>query len=198
MQIRKKFSFQGQHIVRNCSSVRCKQSIHSHTYQVEVFFTSKGLDNGQMVMDFGLMKGNIKDVISAFNNTYSMWKKEKPEFQKVIKENYNRYIEMPVSPSAEAYSLMFLYIIDKVIKATEFNNAEKDVSVSSVRVHETTTGYAESFIEDLDYWDFGLEDIKFSKGVTDGFKDPEMYNKLIQADKLGEKIFINEVVEQQV
>lgn len=207
MKIRKLFKFEGAHIVRNCSSVRCKKSIHGHSYVVEVFFTSKGLDNGQMVMDFGLMKGNIKDFIDGFDHAYSMWKKESDEFTSFMKDNSDRWIQMPVSPSAEAYSLMFLYVIDKMVKATEFNNGEKEVEVSSVRVHETTTGYAESYREDLDWFEFGLEDIVLSQGVKDEFKDPEMYDKLIEftksaedkdCDRIVKKPFVNDVVEQQV
>lgn len=47
MLIRKKYTFEGAHIVRNCSSDRCKKSIHGHSYIVEVLFTSDKLDNGQ-------------------------------------------------------------------------------------------------------------------------------------------------------
>jgi 6-pyruvoyltetrahydropterin/6-carboxytetrahydropterin synthase len=197
--IRKKFSFNGSHVVRNCSSERCKKSIHSHTYIVELFFTSNGLDNGMMVMDFGLMKGTIKDFVSAFNDTYSIWNKEDEEFKKFIKENYDRWIEMPVSPSAEAYSLMFFKVIDKILKATEFNNGEQEVHLHSVRVHETATGYAEAFKEDMDWVDFDVKDIVLSENVTNKFNDPKMFEKLIEfVENKSEKIFINEAVEQQV
>lgn len=204
MVIRKLFKFEGAHIVRNCSSVRCKKSIHGHSYVVEVFFTSKGLDNGQMILDFGLMKGTIKDIVDSFDHAYSMWDKESDEFQKFMTENSDRYITMPVSPSAEAYSLMLLYIIDKIVRATEFNNGEKDVQVSSVRVAETVTGWAESFREDLDWYDYKLEDTVFSDGVKAEWNDPDMYDKLTEWWKLGpegtlkDKLFINSPVEQQV
>ena len=199
MIIRKLFKFEGAHIVRNCSSERCKKSIHGHSYVVEVFFTGKGLDNGQMIMDFGLMKGTIKDFIDGFDHAYSMWNKESDEFQSFMTNHSNRWIKMPVSPSAEAYSLMFLYVIDKIVKATEFNNGEIDVEVSSVRVHETATGYAESFRDDLDWFQYDLDDIKLSEGITSEFKDPEMFNKLINYTKNGDKKpFINNIVEQQV
>lgn len=200
MLIRKLFKFEGAHIVRNCSSLRCKKSIHGHSYVVEVFFTSKGLDNGQMILDFGLMKGTIKDLVDSFDHAYSMWNKESEEFQEFMKKSSDRYIIMPVSPSAEAYSLMLLYIIDKIISATEFNNGEKDVQVSSVRVAETVTGYAESFREDLDWYNYKLEDVVFSQGIKNEWTDSEMYTRLIDFHSGKNKIkpFINSVVEQQV
>jgi 6-pyruvoyltetrahydropterin/6-carboxytetrahydropterin synthase len=127
-----------------------------------------------------------------------MWTKESNEFKDFIIKNSERYIEMPVSPSAEAYSLMFLYVIDKIVQATEFNNGEKEVEVHSVRVHETTTGYAESFRDDLEWWDFNLEDVIFSDGIKSEWKDPQMYDKLIEATNNGTKYFINDKVVQQV
>ena len=198
MIIRKLFKFEGAHIVRNCSSVRCKKSIHGHSYVVEVFFKSDGFDHGMMVMDFGLMKGTIKDFIDGFDHAYSLWSKESEDFKNFMITNSDRWIEMPVSPSAEAYSLMFFKVIDAIVKATEFNNGEKNVQLYSVRVHETTTGYAESFREDLEWCDFELEDIKISDGIKSEFKDEKMFEKLIKAGKTKSKCFKNDIVEQQV
>lgn len=198
MIIRKLFKFEGAHIVRNCSSVRCKKSIHGHSYVVEVFFKSDGFDNGMMVMDFGLMKGTIKDFIDGFDHAYSLWSKESEDFKNFMITNSDRWIEMPVSPSAEAYSLMFFKVIDAIVNATEFNNGEKNVQLYSVRVHETTTGYAESFREDLEWCDFELEDIKISDGIKSEFKDEKMFEKLIKAEKTKSKCFKNDIVEQQV
>lgn len=179
MIIRKQFSFEGAHKVLNCSSDRCKFSLHGHSYIVEVFFTADHVDNGQMVYDFGLTKGTIKDIIDSFDHAYSMWDKEKTDFKKFIKKESARWIEMPVSPSAEMYSLMFFFIIDKILQNTQFNNGEGNVQLSSVRVHETATGYAESFREDLKMWDYQLEDIIFSNQIKEEWKDPKMYDKLI-------------------
>jgi 6-pyruvoyltetrahydropterin/6-carboxytetrahydropterin synthase len=192
MIIRKLFKFEGAHIVRDCSSNRCKKSLHGHSYIVEVFITSRGIDNGGMVMDFGLMKGTIGDLIDSFDHCYSMWSKEKPEFKEFIKAQSERWVEMPVSPSAEMYSLMLFYIISRIIFSTTFNNGENRVSVHSVRVHETATGYAESFVEDMQYWEWGLESIIFSEGVTSEWKDPLMYEKLKENKR---NIFINPTIE---
>lgn len=193
MIIRKQFKFEGAHIVRNCSSDRCKFSIHGHSYVVEVFFTANGLDNGQMIMDFGLMKNTIGQFIDSFDHAYTAWNKEPLEFKKFMTENSARYIEMPVSPSAEALSLMFLFVLDKIVKNTEFNNGEVGAAISSVRVHETTTGYAESFIDDLHMFPYQLSDIHISDDIKREWKDPEMWDKLISGIK-----FLNPVVVQQV
>lgn len=207
MLIRKLFKFEGAHIVRNCSSIRCKSSIHGHSYKVEVFFTSKGLDNGAMVLDFGLMKGTIKDLIDSFDHAYSMWNKESQDFKDFVYLNSERWVSMPVSPSAESYSLMLFYIIDKMVQATEFNNGEDGVELYSVRVHETDTGYAESFRDDLKYFKFGLKDIEFSTAITKEWTDPYMYDRLYDYHHYNDnfkcsddlrKPFINPSVKQQI
>ena len=129
MVIRKKFKFNGLHIVRNCSSERCKKSIHGHTYTVELFFSAKSLDNGQMIMDFGLMKNTIKEFVMSFNNSYSMWDKEDEGFKLFIERNTDRIIYMPMSPSAESYSLLFLKLLSEVMNLTVFNNGEHNPKV---------------------------------------------------------------------
>lgn len=198
MIIRKEFKFEGAHIVRNCSSNRCKFSIHGHSYVVEVFITSNKFDNGMMVMDFGLMKSNIKDFIDGFDHAYSMWDKESKDFREFIYNNSERVIEMPVSPSAEAYSLMFFKVIDAIIEATSFANGEGNIKLYSVRVHETVTGYAESFREDLKMFDFDLKDIKISDAIKSEWINPLMFSELIVASENGTQCFYNNKVEQQI
>jgi 6-pyruvoyltetrahydropterin/6-carboxytetrahydropterin synthase len=179
MIIRKKFKFEGAHIVRNCSTDRCKKSIHGHSYIVEVFFTSNKLDNGYMILDFGLTKKHIKDIIDSFDHAYSIWCGESDEFKDFFKTNSERWIEMPVSPSAESYSLMFLKLIDHILKNTTFHNGEGDVEVSSVRVHETETGYAESFRSDMDMIELDIKQITFSDGVINEWQDSEDLKKIL-------------------
>ncbi len=108
MIIRKKFKFEGAHIVRNCSTDRCKKSIHGH---------------------------------------------------------------LPISPSAESYSLMFLKFVDLILKNTTFTNGEGNVKVSSVRVHETQTGYAEAFREDMKLIEFDIQKVIFSDQVINEWED---------------------------
>ena len=90
MIIRKLFKFENAHIVRNCMSDRCKYSIHGHSYKVEVIIESNFLDNGHMVMDFGLLKGDIKRIIDNFDHAVLVNKKDD---RKEIIETYNeRYV----------------------------------------------------------------------------------------------------------
>jgi 6-pyruvoyltetrahydropterin/6-carboxytetrahydropterin synthase len=181
--IRKKFKFEGAHIVRNCSTKRCKTSIHGHSYEVEVFFTSNKLDNGYMILDFGLTKKHIKNIIDSFDHAYSLWSQETDEFKNFFKTNSQRWIEMPVSPSAESYSLMFLKFIDHILKNTRFSNGEGDVQVSSVRVHETETGYAEAFVSDMDLIELDIKKVVFSDEIVNEWKNKNELLKILAIQK---------------
>lgn len=198
MIIRKLFKFEGAHIVRNCSSVRCKKSLHGHSYIVEVFLTADKFDNGYMILDFGLLKGPIKDFLDSFDHAYSLWCRESEEFKKCIFDNSSRWVMLPLSPSAESYALMFFFVITKILQVTKFSNGEGNIKVSSVRVHETATGYAEAFEEDLNLCSFNLEDIVFSDDIKGEWSDRDMYTKLIQATESNSFAFYNPVVDQQV
>lgn len=192
MLITKKFVFEGAHIVRNCSSERCKKSIHGHSYTVEVSLSAAAFDNGGMVYDFGLLKGTIKDLIDSFDHAYSMWSKESEEFKDFIKSNSARWIEMPVTPSAECYAVMFLFVIDRILENTNMKNGEHFVRIENVIVHETATGKAMAFREDVTHlWKWSLYDIKFSEAIKQEWQNPEMWDQLINRKK-----FINPTIQK--
>lgn len=161
MIIRKLFKFEGAHIVRNCSSEKCRENIHGHSYIVEVFITSDKLDDGYMIMDFCRLK-KVKDFIESFDHTYSLWHKEDEDFKAFIYKYNKRVAEIPVSPSAEGFALLFFYVIDRILNEMPSVNGEGNVQLHSVRVHETATGYAEAFREDLALVHFTMDDFHFS------------------------------------
>ena len=67
-----------------------------------------------------------------------------------------RWISLPVSPSAEQFSRIFFYLAQQVFTINSHSKREGDVEVYSVIVHETDTGYAQSFIEDIQNEQMGI------------------------------------------
>ncbi|NNH00324.1 6-carboxytetrahydropterin synthase [Acinetobacter sp. ANC 5414] len=196
MLIRKLFKFENAHIVRNCTSDRCKRSIHGHSYKVELLLKASKLDHGQMVYDFGLLKGVIKDIFDSFDHAICFWQHDDAEYIEACKKFSARWVSLPVSPSAEQFSRIFFYLAKQVLASTETQNGEGDVEVYSVIVHETDTGYAQSFIEDIENEQMGvlsLEQIVFSEQVQAEWTDPAIYEKLQQGIK-----FQNPSVDLQV
>lgn len=196
MLIRKLFRFENAHIVRNCSSDRCSRSLHGHSYVVEFLLEAHALDNGQMVYDFGLMKGPVRTLTDSFDHAVAFWDKDSADYIAACRTFSARWISLPVSPSAEQFSRVMFVLADAVLKQTVMQNGEGDVRLQSVIVHETQTGYAQCFREDVENPRMGLirlEDIVFSDQVRAEWADPEMFEKLKRGDS-----FINPVVTPQV
>jgi len=183
MIIRKLFKFENAHIVRGCSTRRCSENVHGHSYKVEVLLESNYLDHGQMVYDFGLMKLYIKALIDAFDHGITLWKGDDPAYIEAMKRYSKRWIELPVSPSAEQFSRVIYLMVERVLALTHMQNGERDVSVQSVIVHETDTGYAQAFKEDAHSHNMGeikLEEIVFSDQVMAEFPVADLWEKILQ------------------
>ena len=182
MIIRKLFKFENAHIVRNCSTVRCSENIHGHSYRVEILLESNYLDNGHMVYDFGLTKVYIKELIDSFDHAITLWSGDSKEYIKDMKKHSNRWIELPVSPSAEQFSRVFFLIVERVLKLTKMQNREKNVKLNSIIVHETDTGYAQCFADDAHSGNMGiinLEDIIFSKKIQKEWTHSNIWHYII-------------------
>lgn len=186
MLIRKLFRFENAHIVRNCSSDRCKRSLHGHSYQVEVLLEAHALDNGQMVYDFGLMKGDIRSLIDSFDHAVTYWSADDPDYITACQQFSARWVALPVSPSAEQFSRVFFCLIDRVLSLTNMRNGEQEVNLHSVIVHETATGYAQCFRADIDNPRIGPVDltaIAFSAQVQAEWPDPQMWQRLLRGER---------------
>ncbi len=180
MIIRKLFKFEGAHIVRNCYSGRCKYSIHGHSYIVEIFIKSRVLDRGGMVVDFGLLKNEVKDFIDSFDHAIALWNKDDPTYIEDMKKHSDRWIVMPVTPSAECFALLFFAWIGGIMGHYNYRNEEDvDMVLSSVRVHETATGWAEATADDV-FQMYGqkvdLEKIDFSEAIIKDWKGKHLLN----------------------
>jgi len=182
MLIRKLFKFENAHIVRDCSTQRCSENIHGHSYKIEVLLESNYLDDGQMVYDFGLTKLYIKELIDSFDHAITLWSKDDDVYIAAMKKHSNRWIELPVSPSAEQFSRVIYLMVERVLACTDMQNGEREVKLHSIIVHETDTGYAQGFKEDAHSELMGkiaLEDILFSEQVQSEWSDNKLWDKLL-------------------
>ncbi len=195
MQIRKEFRVESAHIVRNCTSERCSHSIHGHSAVIEVIFEGRQLDNAQMLVDFGLMKGSIKQFIDSMDHCYLLCSHDEPKFREFIKQSCDRYIELPFNPSAEMLSMFIMIGVQRILDMTEFNNGEEvPVQVTGVRYHETTTGYAQCDLTDCANYEnvINFDLVEFSDGVKKDWS-----RELREALELGHPI-VNPIVERQI
>jgi len=187
MLIRKLFKFENAHIVRNCSTQRCSENIHGHSYKVEILLESNYLDSGQMVYDFGLTKLYIKELIDSFDHGITLCHEDDTMYLEAMKQYSSRWVELPVSPSAEQFSRVIFLMVERVLACTKMQNGEKEVKLHSVIVHETDTGYAQGFKEDAHSQLMGkirLEDIIFSEQVKSEWSNPMLWEKLLKYEPL--------------
>jgi len=183
MLIRKLFKFENAHIVRDCTTQRCSENIHGHSYKIEILLESNYLDDGQMVYDFGLTKRYIKELIDSFDHAITLWSKDDENYLLAMKKYSNRWVELPVSPSAEQFSRVIYLMVERVLACTDMQNGEREVKLHSIIVHETETGYAQGFKEDAHSKLMGeivLEDIIFSQQVQSEWSDEKLWEKLLQ------------------
>ncbi|HIP27682.1 MAG TPA: 6-carboxytetrahydropterin synthase [Sulfurovum sp.] len=187
MLIRKLFKFENAHIVRDCTTQRCSENIHGHSYKIEVLLESNYLDNGQMVYDFGLTKRYIKELIDSFDHGITLWNKDDTAYIEAMKKHSNRWVELPVSPSAEQFSRVIYLLVERVLACTDMSNGEREVKLHSIIVHETETGYAQGFKEDAHSELMGkiaLEDIIFSSQVQSEWSDTGLWDKLLKQEMI--------------
>ncbi len=186
MIIRKLYKFEASHIVRNCSSDRCKYSIHGHSFRCELLLTADRLDRGQMVYDFGLLKGDVKDFLDGFDHAALFWDKEAPAYVKAMKDHSKRWVSLPVSPTAEQLTRVIFVAAQAMLDNTVKTNGDDTARMHSVILHETETGYAQCFRQDAYDAGMGAIDLKtivFSPQVKAEWKDAKMWDKLIKGIK---------------
>jgi 6-pyruvoyltetrahydropterin/6-carboxytetrahydropterin synthase len=153
---------------------------------VEILFESDFLDHGQMVYDFGLMKQNMKDLIESFDHAIALWSGDDADFLQDMKKHSERWVELPISPSAEQFSRVIFLMVERLLSLTTTRNGEKEVYLHSVIVHETQTGYAQCFAKDAHsklMGEIDLHKVFFSEAIKEDFYDPLLYEKLLQGEK---------------
>ena len=186
MIIRKLYKFEASHIVRNCSSDRCKYSVHGHSFRVELLLTSDKLDDGQMVYDFGLLKGTVKDFLDGFDHASLFWDKESTTYAKAVKDNSKRWVQLPISPTAEQLTRVIFVAVQALLDQTDKVNGDESARVHSVILHETETGYAQCFRQDAYDAGMGEIDLKrivWSQAVKDEWREPKMWDKLVSGGR---------------
>ena len=192
MLITKIFNVESSHRVINCSSERCKYSLHGHSAKIELTLSAPKPDNGGMVYDFGLMKGTIKEFIDSMDHCNLFYSLDDRNYTEFIKRFNDRWIELPVSPSAEFLAAFIFKSVQFILDHTITNNGESKIKVYSVKYHETASGSATCFEEDVDEWaKYDLDDVVVSPGVQNDWSEG------LKSIMFRDGMFANPVVEQQ-
>lgn len=120
--------------------------------------------------------------IDAFDHAAAIWSGDDPDYIAACQRFSERWIRIPVSPSAEQFSRLFFVLIDRLLQNTEMRNGEVDVRLHSIIVHETETGYAQCFREDAYNPRMGLialDEIEFSEAIQADWQELQLAELII-------------------
>jgi len=134
-RIRKQFKFECAHRLAEAYSKCCTDSIHGHSYIVEIFVISEILDPTNMVVDFGELKDIIGPQIDAWDHAVIM-PANYIEGSKDLALLGNSVVVVEENPTAE-------WMAKKIFDVVKQGLEGKNVRVEKARVHETVTGWAE-------------------------------------------------------
>ena len=108
-------------------------------------------DRLNLLHNQGFVKKYFHPFVDSFDHTHFLWENEKYEkVNSFIKEHNERWITLPFNSSAEMQAKMFfIFGWNCLLYLKQHKLISEDVIMSSVKVHETTTGYAEYRTQDV-------------------------------------------------
>ncbi|MDR2153226.1 MAG: 6-carboxytetrahydropterin synthase [Helicobacteraceae bacterium] len=175
MIIRKLFRFENAHIVRGALSKKCAFSLHGHSYKAEILLKADRFKEGDIVIDFTQVKELLSWFIDSFDHSVAIWSEDKSAYIEAMKTHSDRWVVMPVNPSAEQFARVIFWFAARALKD------EKDINVDSVIVHETESAYAQAFLGDAQNVEMGVlkpKAFSFSDEIRKNWGDRERFEKL--------------------
>lgn len=133
----KTFRFEAAHQLDQAFSKACTDTVHGHSYKVEVVVEANCLDGNLMVVDFGVISAMLKDTIAEWDHALILSGTLAREYAGTPNK---KIITFPVSPTAEIMADLLYKAVDA--RLTDLN-APNGLRVHSVRVHETEGNWAE-------------------------------------------------------
>ena len=131
------------HIVREASTIRCKNSIHGHSYKWIVTIEGTIHKNG-MIIDFKDLEP-IKKLIDLFDHAAVLWEQEQPDIIEFFKKNFARVIIMNKNCTAENMARAIFKISSEWL-----SSYYSDCSIVQVDVWETKSGCSVATESSLD------------------------------------------------
>lgn len=145
IRVTKEFDFEMGHVLHGYDGL-CKH-IHGHTYRLFVTVIGEPIEDKNntkqgMVIDFGDLKSIVREeIVLQFDHSLVVNETQKDEF--IAKEGsplYDRFHIMPYQPTCENLIGDFAERIRKRLP--------EGIYLFSLRLHETTTSYAEWYASD--------------------------------------------------
>ena len=142
--IRKQFKFEMAHQLFTSYSAACHENLHGHSYILELYFTSDTVDENGMVIDFGEVKYAIGYYVNEWDHSLTMPIMFDKEYLDMLEKHTKKFRIMTENPTAENMAKNMYQNINIILNEySAKNNRPLTFKLSKVRLHETTTGWAE-------------------------------------------------------
>lgn len=141
--IRKSFTFEAAHQLETAFTKACFECIHGHSYTVELFLRWMGpprLDADDMVLDFSRLAPFKAKVMEAWDHGLILHESKAPHYEPLIAAGLLKREKVSFltrNPTAETMAQILYGQLQDFLRGVE------NVDVAAVRVHETSTGYAQ-------------------------------------------------------
>lgn len=142
-RIRKRFSFEGAHQLAPgmCETQACSDTIHGHSYKVDVFLTSPRLNVAGMVLDFSCLSF-IKDIVEEWDHALILSPYVNEPYLGALMEWNLKLKVMDFNPTAENIAMELFDRIKRRLQE-DFPANAGSVVLEKVRVWETEKAWAE-------------------------------------------------------
>jgi 6-pyruvoyltetrahydropterin/6-carboxytetrahydropterin synthase len=142
--IRKQFKFEMAHQLKDSYSAACHENLHGHSYVLELFFTTDDLNGDGMVVDFGEVKDVIGKYVDDWDHSLTMPIYFDEDYLDMLKAHTKKFRIMLCNPTAENMAKNMYQNINILLREYQTKKyGEVKWLCSKVRLHETTTGWAE-------------------------------------------------------
>lgn len=182
MIIRKLFYFDNANFVRTAQN-SFTPSLQAGSFKTEILLASDFFDNGQMIIDFGMMKHYFSDIIQLFNHSTIFCSDDQNENIELIKHYNPRWIAIPFNPSIEQFARIIFFFVHHFLPLIPYENGEKEIRLHSVIVHEGEATSVECYEEDLLNTNLGIIEpskIILSSELQQELKFPHIWTQILQ------------------
>ncbi len=145
IRLTKEFSFEAAHTLEGYDGA-CRE-IHGHSYKFFVTIKGEPVSDERspkygMVMDFGELKRIVHEqVVSPFDHAFVLRRSpENSRLYEVLRDRFERIVMVDFQPTCENLLGEFARRIQRQLP--------EGVKLHALRLHETTSSYAEWYAED--------------------------------------------------
>ena len=129
--------FEAAHQLDRAYSAACSDTVHGHSYKVEVSLVSVCLDGDLMVVDLGHIGLFLRAMLEGWDHALILSEKLAKEYRNTPNK---KLVVLPASPTAEVMVREIYEALDEEVKKIPNENG---LRLERVRVWETETGCAE-------------------------------------------------------